>query len=88
LVSLGGQNVPFFALSTVAPYTILYGGDISAFAGQSEQLMFSALQGENNGWNIDDIQFSSSSVPEPSVFALTALGALLLGFFRWRNSSR
>ena len=76
-VSLGGQNIPFFALATSSNYT-LYGGNVSAFAGQSEQLMFSALEGEN-AWNIDDIQFSSTPVPEPSLFALTALGGLLLG---------
>jgi len=88
LVSLSGQNISFFALSTGANRTTLYGGNIpSGLAGQSEQLMFSALDGENF-WNIDDIQFSTSPVPEPSVFALTALGGLLLGFRRWRNSSR
>lgn len=81
LVSLGGQNIPFSALSTGANYTS-YGGNIpSELAGQSEQLTLSALAGENF-WNIDDIQFSSSSVPEPSEFALGALGALLLGIRR------
>ncbi|MGD0251556.1 MAG: PEP-CTERM sorting domain-containing protein [Verrucomicrobiota bacterium] len=87
LVSLGGQNIPFFALSSGSNYT-LYGGDVSAFAGQNAQLMFSALEGINNAWNIDDIQFSPSSVPEPSEFALTALGALFFSYRRWRNSSR
>jgi hypothetical protein len=83
---LGNQNISFSALSTGANYT-LYGGNIPlAFAGQSEQLMFSALEGENF-WNIDDIQFSSTAVPEPNEFALGALGALLLGLRRWRNSS-
>jgi hypothetical protein len=87
LVSLGGQNISFSAISTGSNYT-LYGGNIpSAFDNQSEQLMFSALEGGNNAWNIDDIQFSSSAVPEPNEFALTALGALLLGFRRRRNSS-
>jgi hypothetical protein len=88
-VSLGGQNLSFFALSSGANYT-LYGANISAFAGQTEQLTFSALEVSTyaNNWNIDNIQFSSSSVPEPSEFALGALGALLLGFRLWRNSSR
>jgi hypothetical protein len=85
-VFLGNQNISFSALSTGANYT-LYGGNIPlAFAGQSEQLMFSALEGENF-WNIDDIQFSSTAVPEPNEFALGTLGALLLGLRRWRNSS-
>ena len=75
LVSLGGQNIPFFALSTGANRTTLYGGNIpSAFAGQSEQLTFSALEGLNNAWNIDDIQFSPFAVPEPSTLALLVIG--------------
>ena len=87
LVSLGGQNISFFALSTGANFT-LYGGNIPlAFSNQSEQLIFSAPpDGGNNAWNIDDIQFSPSAVPEPGEFALGALGALLLGFRRWKNS--
>lgn len=82
-VSLGGQNISFFALSTGSNYT-LYGGNIpSGLAGQSEQLMFSALEGINNFWNIDDIQFSTESIPEPTEFVLATLGTLLLGFRRW-----
>jgi hypothetical protein len=85
-LSLGGQTIPFFALSTGANYT-LYGGSIpSNFSGQSEQLVLSASQqGGNNFWEIDDIQFSPLAVPEPSELALGALGALLLAFRRWRN---
>ena len=82
LVSLGGQNIPFFALSTGSNYT-LYGGNIPAVAGQSKQLIFSALAGENF-WNIDDIQFSPTAVPEPSELALSILGAVVLGFY-WRH---
>jgi hypothetical protein len=85
-VSLGGLNLPFFALSTGANYT-LYGADVSAFAGQTQQLMFSALNVSSglNAWNIDNIQFSSTAVPEPSGLALAALGTLLLGFRRWKK---
>lgn len=87
LVSLGGQNIPYFSLSTGPNYT-LYGGNIpSAFAGQSEQLTFSALQGGNNYWEIDDIQFSPSPVPEPTSLAVAAFGALLFGSRRWRTST-
>jgi hypothetical protein len=76
LVSLGGQNIPFFALSSGPNYTE-YGGDISAFAGQTEQLKFSALyqSGGNNNWNIDDIQFSPNQIPEPQTWALLFCGA-------------
>ncbi len=77
LVSVGGQNIPFSSISTGSDYT-LYGGNVSAFAGQSEQLVFSVLAGENF-WNIDDIQFSSTPVPEPHGLCLLSAGALLLG---------
>ena len=80
VVSLGGQNVPLVALSTTARYT-LYGGDVTAFAGLSEQLTFSALNGIDNYWTIDAIQFSNLGVPEPGFLGLSALGGLLVG---WR----
>jgi len=81
VVSLGGQIISFSAIST-GPNYILYGGDISTFAGLTEQLTFSALEGGGNNWNIDDIQFSPSSVPEPTTLGLIALGALLFGLRR------
>jgi len=81
LVSLGGQNVSFSAISTGPNYT-LYGGNISAFAGQAEQLTITAVANAGNLWYIDDIQFSPSSVPEPSTLGLIALGGLLFGLRR------
>lgn len=86
LASLGGQNISFSALSTGPGYT-LYGGNIPlAFAGQLEQLTFSApTGGGNNYWEIDDIQFSASSVPEPDVLGLVAVGGLLFGLRHWRH---
>jgi hypothetical protein len=86
LVSLGGQNISFSPISSGPNYT-LYGGNIPAFGGQSEQLIFSALSGtRDNFWNIDDIQFSDTSVPEPSAFGLLSLSAVL--FFGWRMVRR
>ena len=86
LVSLGGQNIPFFVLVTGPNYT-LYGGDVSAFANQTLELKFSALHEVNgpNWWNIDSIEFSPNAIPEPSIFGLFALGSLLLG---WRIQSK
>jgi hypothetical protein len=85
LVSLGGQNVSFQALSTAPNYT-LYGGNISpAFSGQSEQLTFSALEGINNAWELDDIQFLTSPVPEPGTVALVGVGAVMVGLRRGRK---
>ena len=85
-VSFGSQVLSVFALSTGPNYT-LYGADISAFAGQTNALTFSALQNLNayNGWRIDNIQFSTNAVPEPSMFALIGLGGVLLGFRRWKK---
>jgi hypothetical protein len=81
LVSLGGQNISFSAISTGSDYT-MYGGNISsALDGQSEQLIFNApAESGNNFWEIDDIQFSASPVPEPSILGLVALGSLFLCF--------
>jgi|SRR5882724_10570484 len=85
---LNGQTIPFIALST-GPNYVLYGGDVSAFAGQIAQLTFSApnLIHDNN-WNIDDIVFSNQPIPEPSSLAMIGVGTLLLCIFRRRNSSR
>lgn len=80
LVSLDGQNIPFNALDAGANYT-LYGGDISAFAGQTVPLQFLVQSDAANlsGWNIDSISFSIQPVPEPSTLALLAgLSGLLL----------
>ena len=84
-VLFGNQTLSLITLGSTANYDI-YGADISAFAGQTGQLLFTASK--LSGALIDNIQFSSSAIPEPSTLALSALGALLIGFGRWRNSSR
>jgi hypothetical protein len=40
---------------------------------------------DNQYLYLDAIQFSTQSIPEPSAFALAALGALFLGFCRRRR---
>jgi hypothetical protein len=77
---LGGQPLNFFVISANANYT-LYGADVTAYAGQVAQLSFSALHGNRNNWNIDNIQFSTSPIPEPGTFALAGIGGLVLA---WR----
>src|SRR5258708_10253398 len=74
LVSLGGQNLVFSALSNGSNYT-LYAADVSAFAGQTAQLMCSALEFSTspNNWNIDNIQFSNQPTPEPGALVLSVL---------------
>jgi hypothetical protein len=77
-VTFAGQQIPVIMLGSTSTATIL-GGDIASFAGQTGELRF------QGGGELDNIQFSNSPVPEPGVFGLTALGALLLG---WRSLRR
>lgn len=87
-ITFAGQAIPLIPLGTGSNY-ILYGGDISQFAGQTGELQFiaPALPGPNpyNGVRLDSIVFSPNPVPEPSVFGLLAVGALLLRIRRRRN---
>ncbi len=85
-ITFGGQAVPYVAIGNGPNYTI-YGGDISAFAGQTAELRFTALA-HTGGGLIDNIQFSPSQIPEPGSLALLGVSALLLGFFRGRNLQR
>ncbi len=81
LITFGGVSIPFVSLSATANYA-LYGGDISAFAGQSGDLRFSALnQGASgpNDWNLDSIVFSNQQIPEPGTFGMFGLGVLIFG---------
>jgi hypothetical protein len=80
-VTLGGQRLSLTPLASGGNYT-LYGADIHAWAGQTAELAFT-LRAEqphidNRYLFLDAIQFSNLPTPEPSVFGLSALGALLL----------
>src|SRR5579885_1899630 len=79
-VSLGGQNLSYIAISNLVNsaglnYTV-YGANISAFAGQTETLTFTAFSGEAG--YLDDIQFSSQPVPEPGMLSLIRFGSGIL----------
>jgi PEP-CTERM motif len=83
VVSLDGQNITLTDLATGPNYT-LFGGDISAFAGQTSELAFTAgIFG--TGWNLDSIEFSPEAVPEPSTWALLVAGS---GLFFFRRQPR
>ncbi len=72
-VTFNNQAIPYFATSSGAGYTV-YAADISAFAGSTGQLLFTAMP---NTWAmIDNIQFSSSGIPEPATVGLLGLGLL------------
>jgi hypothetical protein len=78
IVSFAGQTIPVVTIETTPAY-IVFGGDISRFAGQTGELLF-----QGNG-ELDNILFLDQPIPEPGVFGLSALGALLLC---WRVLAR
>ena len=84
-VSFGGATIPLFLISVESGYG-RWGGDVSAFAGQSGELRFTALgmPAPTFGFFLDDIRFSPLPVPEPSSWALLALGAALIFITRRR----
>jgi len=82
-ITFNGQLIPYTGIGSGPNYTI-WGCDVSAFAGQTGELRFTTLP--NTSALIDNIQFSDQSVPEPGVFGVSALGALLVGWrFLWRR---
>jgi hypothetical protein len=81
-VSIGGQSLSLLPLATEPNYT-LYGTDISAWAGAREDLTFEASAGfPLTYWEIDDISFSPTAVPEPTPIALTGIGGIALALSR------
>jgi hypothetical protein len=82
-VTFGGQPIPVEQIG-VGPNYYIMGGDISAYAGQTGELRFTALP--DTGGFLDNIQFSMSPVPEPGTMALFATGAVFLALRRRRNA--
>ncbi|HEX5397967.1 MAG TPA: hypothetical protein VFY06_02855 [Verrucomicrobiae bacterium] len=84
-VTLDGLPLPLVAISNRLNSTV-YGADISAWQNQTAQLTFTVIAENPHVGNqylyLDAIQFSIQPVPETGTFALTVLGALLLGFQR------
>lgn len=74
-VTFNGQVLPRFVIGVTPSYTT-WGVDVSGYAGQSGQLRFTAPWLTTG--MLDGIQFSSDSIPEPSVPALSGILALCL----------
>jgi len=86
-VSIAGQNIPVTQISTINSNFGVYAGNISAFAGQVDNLEFTALSGAGPTVNLylDSISFSPSPVPEPNSLGLFALGGLVMAYRQWRR---
>jgi hypothetical protein len=84
-VTLDGKALSFSALSEGPNYTV-YGANIPAnMEGQIESLIFSCQGAGSGNILLDNMEFSPTSVPEPSECALAGLGVMVFGFFRFRT---
>jgi len=84
-VTFNSQILPLTVTATTPNYNV-YGADVSAFAGHSGELLFTSPPGFFE--ILDNIQFSTSPIPEPSTYAFFALGSFLLRTFSRRVGRR
>jgi hypothetical protein len=77
-VSFDGQLLSFNRINNFQNYAV-WDADISAYAGQTGELLFTCA--DYNAGMLDNIQFSSLPVPEPSTFSLFGICTL---FLLWR----
>ena len=82
-VSFGGQALAFSSIGNGSGYTI-WGADISGLAGQTGTLAFH-VPWQTFALLLDNIQFSSTAVPEPASAALVLLGGTWLFLHRQRT---
>jgi hypothetical protein len=87
LVTFAGNPLSLIQVGIGSDYSVL-GANISAYAGQTGELVFADISGGSEWLTLDDIQFSSATIPEPSAFALISVGALVVHFRRWKSNSR
>jgi hypothetical protein len=85
-VTLNGTPINIFPIS-MSGGVVTMAGDISAFAGMTANLNIQCAGTSGAPFNLnenifalDAIQFSNQPVPKPGVFALSALGILLIGW--------
>lgn len=85
-IILGGETLSYSALSEGPDYTV-YGANIpSDMDDQTEELLF----GIQNPGDVllDNIEFSTSTIPEPGEGALLGLGVVLVAVRRRRSPGR
>jgi len=80
-VSINGQTLSLVETASTPNYNI-YAANVSAFAGQTNQLLFTVPVGFSE--IIDNVMFSTSPVPEPGTLAVLGAGAVLLGLLHFR----
>jgi hypothetical protein len=87
-VTLGGEPLSLMPVLASSNY-VLWAADISAWAGQEAELRFTALAGDipfgGTLFILDSIEFSTTSVPEPSTCALFAVAGVLRWFYSRRQ---
>lgn len=82
-VFVGGVSIPMYSLGGNS-----YGGDISAFAGLlSEVKIMNTATTIHTPTVVDNVLFSSIGIPEPSSFALSISGVVLLMFRRHKHAA-
>ncbi|HEY6167313.1 MAG TPA: hypothetical protein VI454_04690 [Verrucomicrobiae bacterium] len=82
-VTFAGTVIPLIQLGGGSNY-VLYGGDVSAFAGQVGELRLTSVPTSERPFNnvsIDAIAFSPEPIPEPQVYCLFGTAMLLVA---WR----
>jgi hypothetical protein len=87
-ITFDGQSLAFAEIGSTANYNI-YGANISQFAGDTGDLLFTLPPNSINpgAYNaqLDNIQFSTSTIPEPGTFSLLWTG---IAFFIWHFVNR
>jgi hypothetical protein len=81
-VTFGGEPLSKKQVGS-SPGCMILAADVSAFSGQLGELRFTAPH--DTLALIDNIQFSTVAVPEPSVFGLTAMGGVFAGWWFLRR---
>lgn len=74
-VTLAGQNLPLFQVESRPNYVVM-AADISGFAGQVGELRFTAIP--RGMLYFDNVSFSSTPIPEPTILHLLVLAASVL----------
>ena len=92
LVSVAGQSVSPIYLSTNGSGFKMFAMDVTPYSGTSVELRFSVDPlgdpARGGAYQIDDLRYSSTPVPEPSTLALLGFGATALCLQGGRKSHR